>query len=90
MAALSIWFYFHSAYLAMLGRKLPDVGLPALACIGIGFALLNAGLEEFYFRGALYAHLESVAGSGSAVILQAAAFASIGLDSLLRKRVGGK
>jgi CAAX protease family protein len=59
-------------------------GIPAWALpfIGLGFALLNALVEEIAFRGVLLDGLMSAVGVRAAVVLQAAAFGLVHLDGL--------
>lgn len=52
----------------------PDLPLPVLVMGGVGFAIINATLEELLWRGILQDRLEPLFGVGGAIVLQAASF----------------
>jgi len=72
VGGLSLWFTFQpeNHYAEMV----PDVSLPLLILMGIGFALINAVYEEGVFRSILFAHFSRVAGYPLALILQSTWF----------------
>lgn len=83
-AALLGWFALTRPDLSILIRNfLPDLPLPVLIVGGIGFAMVNALVEEVVYRGVVFGGL-SESGLPVAVILplQAAAFGAIHLGGL--------
>jgi membrane protease YdiL (CAAX protease family) len=52
----------------------------SLAAVGVGFAIVNAFVEEVLFRGAVQHHLSRVLGSWPAVLVQALAFGVLHLN----------
>lgn len=52
----------------------PELPLPILVIGGVGFAVINAMLEELLWRGILQDRLVPLFGVGGAIVLQAASF----------------
>lgn len=73
--ALLLWFILWKPDLTHFLRFIPDWSPSLLLFEGIGFALLNAAMEESIFRGVLMQALDETLGEGTpSVILQAIAF----------------
>jgi uncharacterized protein len=73
--ALLLWFILWKPDLTHFLRIIPSWGPSLLILEGIGFALLNAAMEESIFRGVLMQALDETLGEGTpSVILQAIAF----------------
>jgi len=58
----------------VVGAYVPDLPLPVLIAGGVGFALVNAALEELIWRGVLQDRLEPLFGAGGAIALSSASF----------------
>ena len=73
--ALLLWFILWKPDLTQFLRIIPDWSPSLLLFEGIGFALLNAAMEESIFRGVLMQALDKTLGEGTpSIILQAIAF----------------
>jgi membrane protease YdiL (CAAX protease family) len=74
-AALVVWFFLAKPDLAHFLKSIPSWNPALLIFEGIGFALLNAAMEESIYRGVLMQALDEALGPGwHSLILQAAAF----------------
>ncbi len=73
---LLMWFFFAQPDLTPWQAAIPaGVGPPLLIIGGLGFAAVNAAVEEMVFRGVILEGLESVLGAKTpALILQAIPF----------------
>lgn len=65
---------FHPNLRDVVGAYVPDLPMPVLIAGAVGFALVNAALEELIWRGALQDRLAPVFGARGAVALQALSF----------------
>ncbi|MBA2743194.1 MAG: CPBP family intramembrane metalloprotease [Chthoniobacterales bacterium] len=72
--ALLIWVWALEPDLSDFKAMLPSWSVPALVGAGIGFAVINAVLEEVIWRGIFQHWLLSVAPAAVAVVLQALSF----------------
>jgi membrane protease YdiL (CAAX protease family) len=73
--ALAGWFLLARPDLSdVLDTYVPDVPLPVLLIGGVGFALVNAALEELSWRGVMQDRLIPLFGISGAILLQAASF----------------
>jgi hypothetical protein len=88
--ALAVWFGFAKPdYHALRGSLIPDVPLPLLVIGVVLFAMANAAVEEFVYRGAVMGALEAVLGSGVApVVIQAVVFGVLHLGGFPRGASG--
>jgi membrane protease YdiL (CAAX protease family) len=84
-----------TAWLVLLQPDLQDVvslvaglPLPVLVILGVGFALVNAALEETLWRGLLQPHLAVLFGPALAIGLQAASFGAQHAHGVPRGLVG--
>jgi membrane protease YdiL (CAAX protease family) len=82
-------------WLALLEPDLRDVvglvaglPLPVLVVLGVGFALVNAALEETLWRGLLQPHLTVLVGPALAIVLQAASFGAQHAHGVPRGLIG--
>jgi membrane protease YdiL (CAAX protease family) len=73
--ALGSWvFLFRPDLSDVVGSYVPDFSLPILIVGAIGFAAVNATLEEVIWRGVMQDRLEPLFGARAAVALQAVSF----------------
>lgn len=76
--ALIGWYIVLEPDLSIHGDLFPDLPLIVMPLAGLGFALLNAVIEEFSFRGILMSGLENALNNQvAAIILQAIPFGLI-------------
>lgn len=73
-AGINLWLAIAEPDLGNVRAMLPPLSGPALVAAGIGFALVNAVLEEMVWRGILLRWLSSWIGWTWAIALQAASF----------------
>jgi hypothetical protein len=66
LSALGLWIWSINAEpdLSRFGRALPTTSVVYLVPIGLGFAVLNAAVEESIFRGIVLQALDSAFGRG--------------------------
>lgn len=72
--ALLIWVWALKPELSGFTAMLPSWSVPALVGAGIGFAVINAVLEEVIWRGVFQHWLLSVATAAGAIVIQALSF----------------
>jgi membrane protease YdiL (CAAX protease family) len=73
--ALLGWYWLARPDLSeLLAMYVPAVPLPVLVLGALGFALVNAALEEIVWRGVLQTELEPLVGPAAAVGVQALSF----------------
>jgi membrane protease YdiL (CAAX protease family) len=73
--ALSLWMLaFRPDLHDVVAGYVPDLPRPVLVLGAVGFAVVNATLEELVWRGVIQDRLEPIVGPASAVALQAASF----------------
>lgn len=92
VAGLVVWAWYapRRAELADLVEMVPDWPLSILIPAGVGFAVINALLEEAVYRGVVQEALEKVAGLGAiSLVLQAAAFATLHFQAGFPRGVPG-
>lgn len=78
VAALPLWFFLLEPDLTHFLGNIPDWSPAWLVLAGLGFALLNAAVEEAIFRGVVMQSLEAAFGVGwLSLLIQAAAFGAI-------------
>jgi len=71
-------------------NNIPDLPLAAYPIAGIGFAVLNAAMEEAVFRGVVMEAVDSAIGPGSwSVVLHAAPFAAFHYQAGFPKGTSG-
>ena len=87
-SALVTWRWLARPELGDLDRMLPDVALPLLLLGGLGFALLNALLEEAVFRVVLFDALDDAGPTWAALLVQALAFGALHLHGFPRGVIG--
>ena len=74
-AGLLLWTLLTNPELDGFAEMVPDMPLWMLPLAGLGFAVLNAAIEEITFRGSMQLALERALGFGAApVVIQAALF----------------
>ena len=74
-AGLLLWTLLANPDLDRFKQMVPDMPLWMLPLAGLGFAVLNAAIEEITFRGSMQLALERALGFGAApVVIQAALF----------------
>jgi membrane protease YdiL (CAAX protease family) len=87
--ALFGWvFLFRPDLRDVVQAYIPDLPLPVLVVGAVGFAVINATLEELVWRGVLQDRLEPVFGVAAAVVLQAASFGIQHYKGIPRGAVG--
>jgi len=86
--ALVVWFaWARPDYSHLRGTMIPDWPLPWLLLAVIGFAVVNAALEEFIYRGVfLHAWMRRCQIAGVGVAVQAIAFGMAHLNGFPRGR----
>lgn len=72
--ALVAWLWLFRPDLSAVRGAVPSLPLAWLVAGGLGFALLNATLEELVFRGVLQPSLEPSFGVVGAIVVQAVSF----------------
>jgi membrane protease YdiL (CAAX protease family) len=73
--ALSAWMVLFRPNLGdVVAAYIPDLPLALLVVGAVGFAVVNAALEELIWRGVLQNRLEPLFGPGAAIVLQAVSF----------------
>ncbi len=72
--ALLGWLALFHPDLSAVRAALPAAPLAVLVLGGLGFAVVNAVLEELVFRGVLQSSLEPTFGAAGAILLQAVSF----------------
>lgn len=77
--SLSIWFILQKSN--PYARFIPNLPIPLLISLGIGFAIINAFHEEGIFRSILLAHFSCEIGVGWAIFLQAIWFSCLHYQS---------
>lgn len=87
-SALVLWRWLLRPDLADLDRMLPNQPVPLLLLGGLGFALLNAFLEEAVYRVVFLEALEAATATWVAVVVQAVAFGALHLHGFPRGAVG--
>lgn len=87
-SALILWRWLLRPDLSDLDRMLPNQPVPLLLLGGLGFALLNAFLEEAVFRVVYLEALEAVGPGWLAVAVQALAFGALHLHGFPRGAIG--
>ena len=65
---------FHPNLRDVVGDYVPDLPLPVLIAGGVGFALVNAALEELIWRGVLQDRLEPLFGAAGAIAISSISF----------------
>ncbi len=82
-AGLISWFFLFRPDLTKWLRAVPDFGPVLLVPTGIGFAVLNAALEESVYRGIVMQGLDAAFGAGwLSVILQAVPFGAMHIHGI--------
>ena len=87
-AALVLWFRWARPDVADLARQLPRAGPAQFVLLGLGFALLNAGLEEAVFRGVFQEALTAEWGPWWGAALQGVLFGVVHARGFPRGAVG--
>lgn len=75
--ALWLWTVFLRPDLGEFRAMIPSQGALVLAASALGFALVNAAIEEAVWRGAIQHWLTLQFGARAAVVLQAVSFGAI-------------
>ena len=75
--ALLGWVRLLEPDLTHITRAIPELSSVALTLAGAGFALVNAALEEWVWRGLLQRDLSEQFGMRTALLLQALSFGSV-------------
>lgn len=74
-AALIGWYYLVKPDINFHLAQMPKLSFWMLPLAAIGFAMLNAAMEEFAFRGIIMQSLDSALGAGNlSVLIQATSF----------------
>lgn len=82
-AGLVVWFLLWKPDLTQSLKSVPSWNPWLLVFEGIGFALLNAAMEEAIYRGVLMQALDEALGPGMpSVVLQAAAFGLLHIQGI--------
>jgi membrane protease YdiL (CAAX protease family) len=82
-SALLLWVVLVQPDLSLWRMVIPRWHPVVLIFVGLGFALVNAAIEESVFRGVLMQGLDAALGAGSAaIILQAIPFGLIHLNGI--------
>jgi hypothetical protein len=80
---LLVWFILWKPDLTHFLSSIPSWNPTLLIFEGIGFALLNAAMEESFFRGVLMQALDETLGPGMpSVILQAVALGLLNIEGI--------
>ncbi len=89
-SALLLWFFLFKPDLQdLVERFVPNVSLPLLIAGAFLFAMLNAAVEEFAYRGVLMEGLHRGTGSVAfALVGQAVAFGTLHINGFPRGPVG--
>lgn len=88
-SALLLWFVLWQPDLSNKLSLIPDWNPILRIAGGLGFALVNAAMEESIYRGVLMEGLDAALGSGALpVILQAVAFGTIHLQGIPSGPIG--
>lgn len=72
--ALLGWLALFHPDLSGVRAAVPAAPFAVLVLGGVGFAVINAVLEELVFRGVLQSSLEPAFGAGGAIVVQAVSF----------------
>jgi membrane protease YdiL (CAAX protease family) len=86
--ALVSWLVLLQPDLRDVAALVTGLPLPALVVLGVGFALVNAALEETLWRGLLQPYLAVLVGPALAIVLQAASFGAQHAHGVPRGLVG--
>jgi membrane protease YdiL (CAAX protease family) len=79
-AGLWGWYYLAKPSLALFALAVPSWHPVLVALLGLGFALVNAAVEEAIFRGVAMQSLEAALGRGAwSLVLQALPFGALHL-----------
>ncbi|MBN1351050.1 CPBP family intramembrane metalloprotease [candidate division KSB1 bacterium] len=83
-AALALWFEYFSdkILLQQWTNQLPTGNLALIILAGFGFAIVNAIIEEFIWRGALWRSLAPIFSPVAIIILQALSFGAIHFEGI--------
>ncbi len=87
--ALVVWFLLIEPDLSRFLMVIPNWSPALLILTGLGFALVNAMIEESMYRGILMQVLDSVLGAGNlSIIIQAIAFGLVHIKGIPEGWVG--
>lgn len=79
IVSLAAWFIFQQGN--PYAHYIPDVPLPLLIPLGVGFAIINAFHEEGLFRSIFLAHFSPEIGFAGAIVLQSIWFSFLHYQS---------
>ncbi len=79
---------FHPNLRDVVGAYVPDLPLPVLIAGAVGFALVNAALEELIWRGVLQDRLDPLFGAAGAIAISSISFGVQHLHGVPRGAIG--